>query len=122
DSRGLGSFATREHDPRRRGTLVGAHCRERIALTWDGYERLFAACGVAEAGVRAAGERALEQTAAWAPSLAAEIGGIAAGAGLEPWQAGALNARTEVLAGAGAGASAARGECSTFAVAPPEPG
>ena len=113
----IAGFETREHDPRTRGEFVGAALRGRIGVMWDGYERLFATCGLPGDGVRAAGERALEQTAAWAPALAAEIGGLAGAAGLAPWQAGALNARTEILAGAGV-----RAECSTFAVAPREPG
>lgn len=102
-----------EADPARRGRGLGEGRRERIVACWSGYERLFAAVGAG--AVREVGEAALERIGAWAPDLAAEIDGIAAGAGLEPWQVSALNARTEVLA-------RARGECSTVVVVPPEGG
>jgi isopenicillin-N N-acyltransferase-like protein len=115
----IAHFATGEPDPQRRGALIGAHWRDGIARTWEGYERLFAATGADERLQRELGEKALERTAAWAPALAAEIAGLAAGAGLEAWMAGALNARTEVLAAVGARTPA---ECSTFVVAPPAGG
>ena len=115
----LAHFATDEPDPHRRGALVGARWRDRIAVTWEGYERLFAAMGADDRLQREIGEGALERIAAWAPALAAEIGGLASGAGLEPWMAGALNARTEVLAAVAARTPA---ECTTFVVAPPAGG
>lgn len=103
-------------DPHARGAEIGAAWPDRIGATWEAYERLFAASGASAELQRTVAEGALKRTAEWTPRLAAEIDGIAAGAGLERWQAGALNARTEVLAAAGA---ATPGECSTFAVAPP---
>ncbi|GIK76361.1 MAG: peptidase C45 [Actinomycetes bacterium] len=103
-------------DPHARGLEIGAAHRERIVAAWGAYERLFAASGAGAGLRREVGAGALRRTQEWAPAIAAEIGGIAAGAGLERWQAGALNARTEVLAAAGA---TTPGECSTFAVAPP---
>jgi isopenicillin-N N-acyltransferase-like protein len=69
---------------------------------------LFAAHGLSR--LRELGERALVETRSWAPDIAAEIEGVAVGAGLEPWQLGVLNGRTEILAAA---AVAGEGECST---------
>lgn len=108
----LRSVAT---DPHARGLELGAAGRAGIVATWEAYERLFAASGASGELQRTVGAEALRRTERWAPAIAAEIDGIAAAAGLEPWQAGALNARTEVLAAAGA---APPGECSTFAIAP----
>ena len=105
-----------EREPRARGAAIGAAWRERIAAAWEGYERLFAAAGAGPGLQREVAERSLDQTRSWAPALAEEIDGIAAGAGLEPWRVAALNARTEILAAAGA---ATAGECSTFVLAPP---
>ncbi|MFD2354246.1 C45 family autoproteolytic acyltransferase/hydrolase [Nonomuraea ferruginea] len=80
-----------------------------------GYNALFAAAGATDGQVRAWGERALERAVGWAPHLADEIGGIAAGAGLEPWQVAVVNARTEILAALDV---ARPGECSTSVVLP----
>jgi isopenicillin-N N-acyltransferase-like protein len=76
-------FATSEHDPHRRGALIGARWRDRIHATCAGYERLFAASGADRGVQQEIGDRALERTAGWAPRLADEIRGIASGAGLE---------------------------------------
>jgi len=105
-----------ERDPHPRGTAIGTAWRERIGAGWQAYERLFGAAGAGPRLQREVAERSLERTQSWAPALADEITGIAAGSGLEPWHVAALNARTEVLAAAGA---ATPGECSTFVVAPP---
>ncbi|HEV2887180.1 MAG TPA: C45 family peptidase, partial [Jatrophihabitans sp.] len=48
----------------------------------------------------------------WAPDLAAELDCYAEASGLPPWRIHAVNARTELLAAAGA---ASRGECSAVA-------
>src|SRR4051794_29894124 len=90
-------------DPRERGRALGADAREGVLRCWAGYERLFDVWG---ADVREIADATLERTHAWAPGLADEIAGIAAGAGLETWQIAALNARTEILA-------RGRGKCST---------
>lgn len=92
------------------GRALGTDTREGILRCWAGYERLFEVWG---ADVRGIAEATLERTQAWAPHLAAEIEGIAAGAGLETWQIAALNARTEILA-------CGRGECSTVVLLPPD--
>jgi isopenicillin-N N-acyltransferase-like protein len=94
-----------EPDARERGRALGRAEREAILACWAGYERLF------DADPRDLAEGSLERVGAWAPTLAAEIEGIAAGSGLEIWQVAALNARTEILARGGR-------ECSTF-VCPP---
>lgn len=107
-------FDCPERDPRARGAAIGAAWREPIGRTWEGYARLFAVSGARGAQVRDAGERVLEQVAGWAPELGEEIAGIAAGSGLEPWQAGALNGRTELLAELAVTAS----ECSTAVLLP----
>ena len=105
-----------EPEPRARGAAIGTAWRERIAAAWDGYERLFAIAAAAPGLQREVAERSLDQTRSWAPALAEEVAGLAGGAGLEPWCVAALNARTEILAAAGA---TTVGECSTFVLAPP---
>ncbi|GAB3564893.1 C45 family autoproteolytic acyltransferase/hydolase [Amycolatopsis endophytica] len=94
---------------------LGAECAAKIRATFEGYLGLFAAHGVGAGQVREWGDAALEATRSWAPSLAAEITGVAEGSGLEPWQLGALNGRTEILAAA---AVTGEGECSTSVVLP----
>ncbi|MGW3352600.1 C45 family autoproteolytic acyltransferase/hydrolase [Nonomuraea rubra] len=109
------TFTSSQTDPRARGKEFGTHLRKRIAANLAGYTDLFRAAGAGDAQVRAWGERALDACAAWAPPLAEEIAGIAAGAGLEPWQVGVINARTEILAAID---MVGHGECSTSVVLP----
>jgi isopenicillin-N N-acyltransferase-like protein len=97
-----------ERSPAERGLVLGASLRPDIERTYASYASLFTAHGVTHTQTREWGEQALAETRAWAPKLAREINGIAVGAGLEPWQLGALNARTEILA---------TGECSTSVIA-----
>jgi isopenicillin-N N-acyltransferase-like protein len=99
-----------ERSPAERGLVLGASLRPDIERTYASYASLFTAHGVTHTQTREWGEQALAETRAWAPKLAREINGIAAGAGLEPWQLGALNARTEILA-------AGEGECPTSVIA-----
>lgn len=101
---------SRESSPAERGLALGATWRPDIERTYQSYAMLFAAYGLGPSRVRELGERALVETQAWAPELAEEAAGIAAGAGLEPWQLGVLNGRTEILAAASA---TGEGECST---------
>ncbi|GAA1686886.1 C45 family autoproteolytic acyltransferase/hydolase [Nonomuraea maheshkhaliensis] len=108
-------FTSSQTDPRARGKELGTHLRKRIVANLTGYTELFAVAGARPAQVRAWGERALDRSAAWAPSLAEEMAGIAAGAGLDPWQVAVVNARTEILAGIDA---VGHGECSTSVVLP----
>jgi isopenicillin-N N-acyltransferase-like protein len=91
--------------PAERGEEFGAAHAAAVAANVDRYAELL---GAAEP--RPLGEEALRAIAAHAPAPAAEIRGIAGGAGLEPWAVALLNARTEALARLDAGAG---GECST---------
>jgi isopenicillin-N N-acyltransferase-like protein len=102
---------SRERTAAERGLALGAARRPDIERTYASYAELFTAYGARH--VRAWGEQALAETESWAPSLAEEIRGVAAGAGLEPWQLGALNGRTEIIA---AVAETGEGECSTSVV------
>jgi isopenicillin-N N-acyltransferase-like protein len=102
-------------DPYARGREFGARWPAEIAATFDGYAELFDAYGATAARVRSYADKALGGTAEWAPALAAEMAGIAAGAGLADWQIGAVNARTEILAALDA---VGEGECSTAVVLP----
>ncbi|TMR09617.1 peptidase C45 [Nonomuraea turkmeniaca] len=109
------TFTSTQLDPRARGKELGTHRRKAIVANLAGYSDLFAVAGATPAQVRAWGERALDRSADWAPQLAEEIAGIAAGAGLEPWQVAVVNARTEILAAIDA---TGEGECSTSVVLP----
>jgi isopenicillin-N N-acyltransferase-like protein len=93
----------------------GRTWRAEIQATWAAYLRYFAAHDLDEAMVRRVGQDTLDQVAAWAPRLADEIVGIGVGAALDPWQAVALNARSEVLARF---RPATPGECSTAVYLP----
>jgi isopenicillin-N N-acyltransferase like protein len=110
----LGGMSIPEHHssetaPGDRGRGLGAAQAERIAATGDIYLRLFGVtAGLAEREVLALGGEALGRIGEFAPELAEEMEGIAAGSGLPPELIGALNARTEILC-------AGRGECSTIA-------
>ncbi|WP_435745370.1 C45 family autoproteolytic acyltransferase/hydolase [Nocardioides sp. SYSU DS0663] len=99
-----------EPDPYQRGVRRGEVGRAAVTGCWAVYEELFAAQGVRPADVRDGARGCLDAVAAWAPHLAAEVSGTAAGAGLEEWQVAALNARTEILA---LTSGARPGECST---------
>ncbi|GAA1107125.1 C45 family peptidase [Nocardiopsis metallicus] len=94
-------------DPRERARLRGRALE--LAHTLDTYDRLFRSAGLTETQVRDAGHRALDIIASHRAGLAGQILGLAQGAGLEPWQIAALNARTEILAQS----ASAPGECST---------
>ncbi len=97
-------------DPAVRGTEIGERFRGQIAESLDGYWRLFFAKDIAHADARDAARRILDAVADWSPSLAAEMSGLAAGAGLEPWEAALMSGRTEIIALAEA---SGHGECST---------
>ncbi|WP_255621503.1 C45 family peptidase [Pseudonocardia sp. DSM 110487] len=104
-----------EIDPHARGSEFGARWPAEVAATFHGYAELFDAHGATAARVRSYAEEALRSTEKWAPALAAEMAGIAEGAGLAAWQVGAVNARTEILAALDA---VGEGECSTAVVLP----
>ena len=93
--------------PRARGQAHGETLRGAIRDTYTFYmERLFAGGPLTPEAIEARARQVLDLVARRAPRLAAEIEGIAAGAGLPAWQVGVLNARTEIL-------NARGGECST---------
>jgi isopenicillin-N N-acyltransferase like protein len=100
-----------EQSARARGHALGVAHADRIRANSDFYGRLFeTTAGLSAAGVGRLSAEAMERIAGWAPELADEIEGIAAGCGLPIESIAALNARTELLAGA------ACTECSTIAV------
>ncbi len=103
-------FETDEVDPFARGAAIGRFSADGVAWNLRSYRELFAAVGVSEEDLPGIGRRALENIERWSPALGAEARGIAAGAGVEPWEIGMLNARTEILATVGA---IGEGECST---------
>lgn len=101
--------------PAERGKVLGETWRQRIHATWAAYQRFFAAHELDKRLTRDIGSTTLDLVAGWSPALAEEIGGIAAGAALDPWQVAALNSRSEVLARF---RPAIPGECSTAAYLP----
>lgn len=102
--------------PYRRGQALGTARRIEIADTWERYERLFTAYAVPGPVVRDVADHVLENVTGWAPDLAEELVGVAAGSALEPWQVTALNARSEILARS---PRTPPGECSTIVRLPP---
>ncbi len=115
------TFETTSTDPYERGHELGAGCRDGVRRAWERYCELWDAFAVTPDEVRAVGTAVLDPVEAFAPDLRAEIAGIAAGASLDQWQVGALNARTELLAlgdqrllAAGALAGEGVSECSTL--------
>lgn len=100
-------------DPHARGATFGAAWAREIAATWQAYAGFFGLFGLSEADVREVAVAAAERIDDWAPALAAELRGVAAGSGVEAWRIAALNARTEVIAG-----FRPPTECSTSVVVP----
>jgi isopenicillin-N N-acyltransferase-like protein len=78
---------------------LGCAHGDRIHAALATYEQLFAGCGLSRRDVTVLGDQALRRIAELDPELRDEIEGIAAGCGADPLLLGALNARTEVLAG-----------------------
>jgi isopenicillin-N N-acyltransferase-like protein len=111
----LPMFTSAESTAGGRGREFGAAWRDEIHAGLAGYLELFRACGATVDHVRFWSERAIDQLESWAPDLRDEIAGIAAGAGVQIWQIGALNARTEILAAARASGIS---ECSTAVFLP----
>jgi len=100
-------FTSTEIEPLSRGREFGETWRTRVRAGVDGYRSLFARSGTTD--TTGPGTEALARITAWAPELAAEIHGIAEGAGLPVHEIAAINARTEILAGPGA-----PNECTTL--------
>lgn len=106
--------------PRARGRARGALLGERVAGLRDEYARLIAAAGAID--LDASLERTRATVAEWWPDGAAELAGLAEGAGVDERDAWLLNARTELLAEARRrGSGRAARECSV-AVRPGDAG
>jgi isopenicillin-N N-acyltransferase-like protein len=103
------TFCSPSASPHDRGEAFGAANASDVRATYERYVELFAAVAGRPVELRPLGEEAREAIAAYSAAADAEIRGIAGGAGLEPWQIAALNARTEVLARLGVPVR----ECST---------
>ncbi|NWF25537.1 penicillin acyltransferase [Streptomyces sp. PKU-EA00015] len=100
--------------PWKRGHERGRRVRDEIARAWGVYAKLFetvAAGSGRTLDVPALARRTADATRAWAPEPVEEMEGVAEGAGVPFWTIAALNARTEILAEAGAPRA---GECSTL--------
>ncbi|UOQ57518.1 C45 family peptidase [Leucobacter allii] len=106
--------------PAERSRQYGELARERIAVIRAGYERAFAAKGIAWAEAVRIARRHLPAIERYTPELLAELRGIAEGSGLGFDEILTINCRTEVLNGAsratGAAIRAEFGECTAFAV------
>ncbi|WP_454294840.1 C45 family autoproteolytic acyltransferase/hydolase [Salana multivorans] len=101
-----------ETDPFVRGRELGAALHDAVANTVAAYRRLFHEThGLGPDDVARRGDAVGELLAACRPDLLQELRGIADGARVDPRTLLAINARTEILAGAGAP------ECSVLGVA-----
>jgi isopenicillin-N N-acyltransferase-like protein len=115
----LHQFTSVATDPGRRGHEIGTRFARQVRAAGAAYLDHFQALGIEGRLVREVIDSSTKALLAWAPELVAESEGIAEAAGLEPWQVGAIAARTEVLA-----AVPGKGECTTAvrvpAAGPPE--
>ncbi|MFI7048894.1 C45 family autoproteolytic acyltransferase/hydolase [Streptosporangium sandarakinum] len=98
-------------EPFERGRERGERLREELPGGLELYFELFRLAGLTEDRVREDALRTADVVGAFRPRLREELDGTAAGAGIDPWQVCALNARTEILAQSGEGRP---GECSTI--------
>ncbi len=106
-----------EGTPSERGLRFGEAQRGAVERTMAAYGRLFAeASGLDVAAVRSFGERVGDRLHGEHPDAHEEIAAIARGAGVDEALLMAVNARTELLAGA------ARPECSAIGVLPERSG
>jgi isopenicillin-N N-acyltransferase-like protein len=102
--------------PRERGRAYGEAASERIQRSLAGYERAYAFhAQLSWREARELAQRYVPAIGAQAPDALAELEGIADGAGLDPEDVLALNARTEVIAAAWARVPDG---CSALAVLP----
>lgn len=109
-------YTSTKTEPFARGHEFGRAHGGKIAGTIAGYRAMWEAV-VPGHDPLPAGRAALAATEGFAPHLAAEMRGMAEGAGIDPDLIGAINARTEILA---ALKTATRGECSAVIALPPE--
>jgi isopenicillin-N N-acyltransferase-like protein len=104
-------FTSTETGPAARGEEFGSAHATRVAATVDAYRRVFSSAGPID--VDALGAAALRRIEEFAPDLAAEVRGIAGGAGVPANDVAAVNARTEILAVATRAAGSVQpSECS----------
>ena len=108
-------FTSSVAEPYARGLEFGQAHASQVGKTIADYLRLFALQSFIRPGdlpaeVDRLGVAALGRIEAWSPELAAEIRGIAAGAGVAVQRIAAINARTEILAALQCQPAA---ECST---------
>lgn len=90
-----------DSDPFQRGKVYGAALADRLPAVTASYLHLFAAWAkVPEPDVLRFGAATLDLLQRHRPHVAAEIEGVAAGGGLTPELAAALNARTEIVSAA----------------------
>ena len=101
--------------PHERGVELGRRFRAEVGRTVSTYRRLFRSVAGGPFDVDEWAERAWSSIVRLAPDHAAEIAGIAEGAGLTPRDVASVNARTEILAAARPGGP---GECSAVVSLP----
>jgi isopenicillin-N N-acyltransferase like protein len=109
-------FTSSPLPPYERGVEFGRRFAGEVGDTVARYGRLFSRLGTAAFDVDEWSRRAWTAIERVAPEHAAEIAGIADGAGLRAEQVASVNARTEILVAAD---PTGRGECSTVVSMPP---
>lgn len=103
------AFTSTSTDPYTRGRELGEVHAQDVHGALARYRRLWNVLGSDDNRIAAVGNAVLEPTRAFAPHLYDEMRGIADGAGLGLAEVGAVNARTELLAGL----TPASEECTT---------
>lgn len=109
----LHPLRTTTTDPHARGREIGSRHADAVRDVTARYLAHFEVLGIPETTVRDIAARSHDALRDWYPGLVEESDGIAAAAGIEPWQVAAVGARTEVLA-----ATPGKGECTTAVYAP----
>ncbi len=115
----LHHLTTETTDPAERGDAIGRSYGGFVRQGADRYLAHFDALRIPAERVREIVERSRDSLLAWHPALVVESDATASAAGIEPWRAFAVAARTEVLAVA---PSAGEGECSTAVRVPADGG
>jgi isopenicillin-N N-acyltransferase-like protein len=110
------TFTSSVLSPADRGRELGERHRAEVGRTVAAYRRLFAARATTDFDVDLWAEQAWAVITELAPAAAAEIAGIAEGAGVPVREVAMLNARTELLAVADPTGGAC--ECSTVVALP----
>lgn len=112
---GVRSFTSTVLPPGERGLEFGRTFPQQIQSTIDFYRSLLSRCPRPDVDLEGGGARALEAIERFSPAAAAELHGIANGAGLPIEAIAGINARTELLALADPDGTV---ECSTVVSAP----